>query len=64
MRVFIDLIIPVIMLSLLAAGWMGVQLLAKKWNVKNHIDNEGGCCGACDLKEKGACDNQTAKFIQ
>lgn len=50
-------LIPILALTALCAGWMGMQLLAKKMNVKNHIDEGGGCCGACgdktcDLKEK------------
>jgi hypothetical protein len=43
--------IPVIGLALLAAGWMGVQILAKKMEVKNHIDQTSGCCGACSNKD-------------
>jgi len=45
----IKTITPIFVLALVAAGWMGVQLLAKKMKTKNHIDN-GGCCGACSSK--------------
>jgi hypothetical protein len=48
-------LVPVFALSLLAAGWMAMQLLAKKMNVKNHIDSSGGCCGACDNRDN--CSN-------
>lgn len=50
-------LLPVFILAMLTAAWMGVQLLAKRSKIKNHIDDGGGCCGACDLKEKGQCDS-------
>lgn len=40
--------IPLTAFTLLVAGWMGVQILAKKMKTKNHIDNSSGCCGACE----------------
>ena len=43
-------IIPVLILTLVAMGWMGVQLLAKRMQTKNHID-QTSCCGACEGKE-------------
>lgn len=43
----LEFLIPILLLSLVAAGWGGVQLLAKSMGTKNHIDNHGGCCGAC-----------------
>jgi hypothetical protein len=43
--------IPIISLALLAAGWMYVQILAKRMKVKNHIDQTSGCCGACTEKK-------------
>ncbi len=49
----IKTITPIFVLALVAAGWMGVQLLAKKMKTKNHIDNGGGCCGACS--DKSSC---------
>ena len=44
-------IIPILVLTMLAMGWMGVQLLAKRMQTKNHIDQTSGCCGACEGKE-------------
>ena len=47
-------IIAICLITFLTAGWVAVQLLARKFKTKNHIDNlkSGGCnCG------KGACDN-------
>ncbi len=43
-------IIPILVLTMLAMGWMGVQLLAKRMQTKNHID-QTSCCGACEGKE-------------
>jgi len=43
-------------MALLAAGWMGVQILAKRMQTKNHIDNGGGCCGACE--NRASCDKK------
>ena len=51
-----EYIIPVVMITVLAAGWMAVQVLAKKMGTKNHIDNGSGCCGACD--NKSSCSKQ------
>jgi hypothetical protein len=50
MEAIIQYLIPVLALTALAAGWMAVQLIARRMKVKNHIDNGGGCCGACGSK--------------
>ncbi|MCB0654916.1 MAG: hypothetical protein KDC57_02205 [Saprospiraceae bacterium] len=52
MDTFIQYLIPIIALGLLAAGWMGMQLWAKRNEVKNHIDHQGGCCGACSNRDQ------------
>lgn len=49
-------VIPVAALAALAAGWMGMQLIARRMKVKNHIDH-GGCCGACG--DRASCTNGT-----
>jgi hypothetical protein len=49
-------IIPILGLALLTAGWMGVQILARRMNVKNHIDHPEGCCGAC--ANRNTCSNK------
>lgn len=54
MENYSEYILPVLILALLSAGWMMVQLVAKKIGTKNHIDNDGSCCGACDKKD--SCD--------
>jgi len=55
-------IIPILFVSLLCAGWVVVQLLAKKMKTKNHFDNlggEGSCmsctCGGVEAGE--TCEN-------
>ena len=50
-------IIPVIALSALCAGWVVVQILAKRMKTKNHFDDLGneGCinctCGGLECEE-------------
>lgn len=56
MTELLQYLIPIIAMALLAAGWGAVQLLAKKMKTKNHIDNGGGCCGACSNRE--ACERK------
>lgn len=51
MEGYLNYIIPVLAMAVLAAFWAGTQMLAKKMNVKNHIDNTSGCCGACNSNE-------------
>lgn len=51
MNEVIQNIVPVLALSILAAGWAGVQILAKRMKTKNHIDNPDGCCGACENRQ-------------
>ena len=52
MNEILTYILPVLAITLLAAGWVGVQLLAKKMKTKNHIDGHSGCCGACEGKSE------------
>lgn len=51
MKELITYLIPVVAMAVLVGGWGLVQLLAKKMNVKNHIDHGGSCCGACDNRD-------------
>jgi len=55
----LEYIIPIIALTLLAAGWAAVQLLARKMETKNHIDNAGGCCGSC---AGGTCERKSTNL--
>jgi len=48
MSEFTQYIIPILALTLIAGGWAGVQLLARKMQTKNHIDQTTGCCGNCN----------------
>lgn len=51
----LEYLIPIFALTFLAAGWAGVQLLARKMKTKNHIDNNAGCCGSCS---GGSCERR------
>ncbi|MDX5326813.1 MAG: hypothetical protein LPK80_11200 [Bacteroidota bacterium] len=53
-----EILIPALALAALTAGWMGVQIIAKRMQTKNHIDQTSGCCGACS--NKGSCERKTA----
>ena len=59
---YIQYIIPVLAMAVLAAFWAATQMLAKRMNVKNHIDNSSGCCGACD--NKNACSEKSGVEIK
>ncbi len=54
---YINYIIPVLVLSVLCAGWVVVQIIARKMKTKNHFDDlgKGGCanctCGGLDCEE-------------
>ena len=56
METLLQYLIPMLALGIVSAGWMGMQLWAKRNEVKNHIDHEGGCCGACSNRE--TCDHK------
>ncbi|MEK6616408.1 MAG: hypothetical protein AABZ32_09895 [Bacteroidota bacterium] len=51
MENYLEYILPVLAFALLVAGWVVVQLIAKKMGTKNHFDNAGGCCGDCEKKD-------------
>ncbi|MBI4930530.1 MAG: hypothetical protein HY841_07195 [Bacteroidetes bacterium] len=51
MENYLEYILPVLALALLAAGWVVVQIIAKKMGTKNHFDYGGGCCGDCEKKD-------------
>ena len=44
-------LISVVALAALVAGWGALQFLAKKMQVKNHVDHSGSCCGACENRD-------------
>jgi hypothetical protein len=44
-------LLPVLGLAILAGGFMGVQLLARRMHIRNHID-DGGCCGGCANRDR------------
>jgi hypothetical protein len=59
---FLKYIIPVLAVAGLCAGWVFVQILAKRLGTKNHFDDRSsGCgkcgCGECAADEKELCQN-------
>lgn len=40
-------ILIILAFSLLCAGWIGIQFLAKKMGTKNHFDDLNNGCGNC-----------------
>ena len=51
-------IIPILFMSALCAGWVLVQLLAKKMKTKNHFDHLNSSCGSCNCGGgAGVCTN-------
>ena len=56
---FIQIIGPILILAGLTAGWVAVQLLARKMGTKNHIDNAGACGNGCTCMSAGeSCTRQ------
>ena len=43
----IDYLIPIVSLAALCAGWVIVQVIAKKMKTKNHFDHLNSACGHC-----------------
>ena len=56
MKDLINIIIPILLTSALAAGWVVVQLIAKKMGTKNHMDNAGSCGNGCSCQGGEACE--------
>jgi hypothetical protein len=50
-------LIPILVLCALCAGWVGVQLLARKLGTKNHMEHGHAGCGNCT----GLCDTDACK---
>lgn len=40
-------IVPILALAVLCAGWVGVQLLARRLGTKNHFEHGSSSCGQC-----------------
>lgn len=51
-------LLPILALTALTAGWMAVQLLAKRLGTKNHIDEFKDGCGNCTCGGGGACQTK------
>jgi hypothetical protein len=43
----IKYIIPIFSVAVLCAGWVLVQIVAKKMKTKNHFDHLNSGCGGC-----------------
>jgi len=52
---FVTHVIAILFLAVLAASWIGVQLLARKVGTKNHFDTKTNCCGYCAEEDKEGC---------
>ncbi|MBD80982.1 MAG: hypothetical protein CL840_18840 [Crocinitomicaceae bacterium] len=56
---YIQYIIPVLALSALCAGWVVVQMIARKMKTKNHFDHLGtGGCTNCTCGGVEVCENE------
>ncbi len=53
-------VIAILSFAFLCAGWVAIQLLAKKLGTKNHFDNAKSCCGLCDYDDHEECPNDHA----
>ena len=54
-----EYLFPILALAALTAGWMAVQLLARRLGTKNHIEHGGSGCGQCGCGE--ACVRKEEK---
>lgn len=50
---WLNYMLPIMALSGLCAGWVVVQMLAKRMGTKNHFDRPPGC-GGCNCS--GQCE--------
>jgi hypothetical protein len=53
-------ILPVMALAALCAGWVAVQLLARRMGTKNHMDEGSASCGKCGCGE-GECSRSDVR---
>jgi len=52
----IQYIVPILLIGFLCAGWVVVQIIAKKMKTKNHFDHLNSDCGHCTCGGvDGAC---------
>ncbi len=56
----IKYIIIILFLAVLCAGWVVVQIIAKKMKTKNHFDHLNSACGHCTCGGvENVCINET-----
>jgi len=53
---YIEIILPILAVGALSAGWLSIQFLAKKTGTKNHFDDGSSCCGQCGCGH--ACEKE------
>jgi len=58
MNDFLTFFIAITGLSLLCAGWIALQFLARKMKTKNHFDNLNSSCGNCTCGGEGECTRE------
>jgi hypothetical protein len=52
---FMQYILPVLALAAVCAGWIGVQMLARRMGTKHHLaERKGSSCGGCGCQ--GQCE--------
>jgi len=54
-----DYILPILGLAAICAGWVIVQLLARKLKTKNHFDDLNSSCGGCTCDGTDSCEKKT-----
>jgi hypothetical protein len=55
-----EYIIPILFVALLCAGWVAVQMIAKKMKTKNHFDHLNNACGNCTCGgAEDACESES-----
>ncbi|HRW76568.1 MAG: hypothetical protein H6568_14085 [Lewinellaceae bacterium] len=55
MSEWIQYFLPVLALTAVCAGWIGVQLLARRMGTKHHLgERKAGSCGGCGCQ--GQCE--------
>jgi len=63
----LEYLIPILFVSLISAGWVVVQLIARKMKTKNHFDHlDSSSCGHCTCGGvEGCCtsDEQNKEML-
>jgi hypothetical protein len=59
----LEYIIPILFVSFLSAGWVVVQLIARKMKTKNHFDdlNSSSCTSCSCGGSEGSCTTENTQ---